>query len=205
MTETFLTLIASYGAYALFVTTFLSCLWVPIPTSLMMLCAGGMVAAGDLSLPPLLIAGFLGAVLGDQAGYFIGKYAAAPALERLSRSPARRAILQRARAFVDQRGGLGVFFSTWAIAPLGPYVNFVTGATGLHWLRFTLWDIAGEFIWVSSYLSMGYFFTDFISVISDALISWLGFASAIVVAIGAIIWIISSKNTSNEAAELTKN
>ncbi len=98
----------------------------------------------------MVSAAFVGAVLGDQAGYLIGRFGGAPLVERLARSPAAPAVLGRARALVDRRGGLGVFFSTWLVAPLGPWVNFIAGTTGLNWLRFTLWDVLGEAVWVTA-------------------------------------------------------
>ncbi|MEZ5769847.1 MAG: VTT domain-containing protein [Paracoccaceae bacterium] len=108
---------------------------------------GALAAAGDLALWQVVAAAWTGAVLGDQAGFLIGRFGGTPVVDRLARSPARAAVLARARALVDRRGGVGVFLSTWAVAPLGPWVNFIAGATGLGWLRFSVADVIGEVIW----------------------------------------------------------
>jgi len=48
MTDLILTLAADYGVPLLFSVTFLSCLALPVPSSLLMLASGGFAAAGDL-------------------------------------------------------------------------------------------------------------------------------------------------------------
>jgi len=50
MTDTVFILVANYGSLALFVITFLSCLAVPVPASLMMLTGGAFAASGDMGL-----------------------------------------------------------------------------------------------------------------------------------------------------------
>jgi len=191
MTEAVFSLVAEYGVYAIFVSAFLSCLALPIPTSLMMLTGGAFVAAGDLTFLTVGTTAFIAAVLGDQTGYFIGRTGGSALVDRLARSPARASVLARARALVDRRGDIGVFLSTWAVAPLGPWVNFVAGATGLSWLRFTVMDILGELIWVTLYVGLGYIFMDQISAVADIMSDLIGLAVALVLAFAAAIWIRS--------------
>ena len=50
MTETVLALVPSYGLLLVALGTFFSCLALPVPSSLIMLSAGGFAAAGDLVL-----------------------------------------------------------------------------------------------------------------------------------------------------------
>jgi membrane protein DedA with SNARE-associated domain len=189
VTETFLALVADWGAGAAALSAFLSCLLVPIPTALVMLAAGAFAAAGDLSLWSVLGWAWLGAVLGDQAGFRIGR-AFGPALERLAAKRAKTgAAYTQARAMVADKGEYAVFFSTWAVAPLGPYVNFAAGAGGLSALRFTLWDAAGEAIWVLGYVLLGYGFSSQITQLATLLSNAVGFVTA---GVGAVVlgWIL---------------
>ncbi|MDA7428888.1 VTT domain-containing protein [Primorskyibacter aestuariivivens] len=105
-------------------------------------------------------------------------------------NPSRAATLARARALVARRGAIGVFFSTWLLAPLGPYVNFIAGATGLGWGQFTLWDAAGEAIWVLAYIGLGYAFANQLSAVADIASSASGFlaAGAVALGLGALLW-----------------
>ena len=50
MSETVFALITTYSVYVIFASAFLSCLMLPLPTSLMMLAGGAFVASGDLVL-----------------------------------------------------------------------------------------------------------------------------------------------------------
>jgi membrane protein DedA with SNARE-associated domain len=178
MTELFFSLVSTYGALVIGVTTFLSCLALPIPSSFVMLAGGAFVASGDLTLLAVAGAAYAGAVIGDQAGYRAGRYGG-PRLEaRIARVPARAALVDRARAFVARWGAAGVFFSTWLVAPLGPWVNVAAGATGMGAVRFTLWDALGEAIWVAIYVGLGYAFAANI----DALAGLLGNAVAAITA-----------------------
>ncbi|PRX35031.1 membrane protein DedA, SNARE-associated domain [Meinhardsimonia xiamenensis] len=189
MTDTLFALIADYGAFAVMVSAFLSCLALPIPTSLMMLAGGALSASGDLALMDVALLAYLGAVVGDQAGYAIGRIGGAPLLERLARKPARAAVLARARRLVDRHGGVGVFFSTWAVAPFGPWVNFAAGATGLAWRRFAIWDALGEVIWVALYVGLGFAFASHIEFLASLMGNLSGLLAALVLAAGAALWI----------------
>jgi len=167
MTDAILALLLDYGAWLVAATTFLSCLAIPMPASLMMLAGGAFAAGGDLSLGLILGAAFGGAVAGDQTGYAIGRKAADYA-QRLRGQPGKRAaLLERARQLLGDRGGLGVFLSRWLFSPLGPYVNFIAGAAGLGWTSFTLWGAAGEAVWASLYTGLGYAFGDQIEMVAD--------------------------------------
>lgn len=180
MTDALIGLVAVHGAWLLAVITFLSCLALPVPSSLAMLAAGAFVAVGDLSAPMVVGAALVGAVAGDQTGYAIGRRS-----EAMMRSLARRSGLGgqigAARGYLARRGGWAVFLSRWLFSPLGPYVNFVAGAAGVTWLRFSLASIAGESLWVTLYTGLGWAFGTQLEVVADLTGSVLvGLAAALV-------------------------
>ncbi|NND41620.1 MAG: DedA family protein [Silicimonas sp.] len=189
MTETVFGLVTQYGVYVIFASAFLSCLALPIPTSLMMLTGGAFVASGDLSFWTVGMAAYVGAVLGDQTGYFLGRTGGSALVDRLARSPARAAVLARASKLVDERGGMGVFLSTWAVAPLGPWVNFVAGATDLSWRRFTVADVLGETVWVTAYVWFGYIFMDQVSTVAEIMGDVIGLLVSLVVVATMAFWL----------------
>ena len=76
------------------------------------------------------------------------------------------------------RGGVGVFLSTWAVAPLGPWVNLVAGAAGMRWARFTAWDAAGEAIWVAGYVGLGYALGARLPALVELVGDWAGLVSS---------------------------
>lgn len=178
MTETLLSLTATHGVWIVMVCAYLSCLAVPIPTALVMMAAGAFAAAGELEFPVLLVAGWGAAVLGDQTGYLLGRRLGGPLLNRLASKPVRAALVTRARDTVARHGEMGVFLSTWLFAPLGPWVNLTAGAAGLSWARFTLWDAAGEAIWVTVYLSLGHAFGSNLDALAGLMGNLSGFLAA---------------------------
>ena len=160
MIEYLLAGLASYGIWVLALTTLASCLAAPVPSSLMMLSAGGFVASGDLSGTAVVAAALAGAVLGDQIGFLLGRSFGTPLIARLKSDGKTSKMVDRATEYLRQRGIIAVFFSRWLISPLGPYVNLAGGVSGLGWLRFSGASVAGETVWVVVYVSLGYLFAD---------------------------------------------
>ncbi|NVO26852.1 DedA family protein [Donghicola sp. C2-DW-16] len=179
MTEFLFGLVTDYGVWVIFASCYLSCLLIPIPSSLMMLASGAMAAVGDMVLWQVALAAFAGAVLGDQSGYRIGR-TAGDGLGRLTKNSAsRQKLLTRAHTTVEKHGGIGVFLSTWLFAPLGPWVNMVAGATRMNWVRFSFWDTLGEAIWVSAYVGLGYVFSTSFSAVGEILSNAIGFVTGL--------------------------
>ncbi len=190
MNEIALALVADYGVPVLFFVTFLSCLALPVPSSLLMLASGGFAATGDLSLLAVMIAAYCGAVLGDNTGYWIARGLGDKVSNWLIVKPKRAALRDRSERFMQRWGGSSVFFSCWLVAPLGPYINYVSGLTKFAWLRFALWGALGEVFWVSIYVGIGYTFADQITEVASLLSNLSGFIVAVVISIGLGVWLV---------------
>ena len=133
----------------------------------MSLAGGAFVASGDLALWAVAGGAFAGAVLGDQAGYQLGRSGGARLVARLERSPARATAIARARGELGRHARTGVFLTRWLLSPLGPYVNLVAGAAGIGRGLFTLWAVLGEAVWVAVYVGLGFAFADRIGLVAD--------------------------------------
>lgn len=190
MTDWLLAQVADWGAIALAIVTFLSCLAIPVPSSMMMLTAGAFAASGDLVLAPAAAAALGGAVLGDQAGYQLGRLGYQRAEPWIKRSRTRAAILERAQSSMQKGGGVAVFFSRWMFSVLGPYVNLLAGGAGMGWITFTAMGIAGEIVWVAAYVGLGYVAGGQIAMASEMLSNALGLLASLTVTIGLgwVLW-----------------
>ncbi|GAB4270369.1 MAG: DedA family protein [Pararhodobacter sp.] len=190
MSDWLFSLVSEWGAAALTLVTFLSCLAIPVPSSLMMLAAGAFAASGDMELAPVALGALAGAILGDQAGYQIGRLGMGAAEAWILRSRARAAVLTRARTSVQDRGGMAVFFSRWLFSVLGPYVNLFAGGAGMNWLTFTVMGIAGEVVWVAGYVGLGYAAGGQLEQLSALLGNLTGLTSslAMTVGLGYLLW-----------------
>ncbi|THD74718.1 DedA family protein [Thalassobius vesicularis] len=155
MNDLLLDLLPDYGVPFLTLVTLLSCLALPVPASLVMMAAGGFAASGDLSPTAVVLGALGGAVLGDQAGFWLGR-SGSGLVTRIEAKGGRQAhALGRATRLTRDRGSIAVFLSRWLLSPLGPYVNLASGAARMGWRGFTLAAIAGEAVWVTVYVGLG--------------------------------------------------
>ncbi len=189
MTETLLSLVPQYGLWLLGIGTFLSCLALPVPSSLFMLSAGGFVTSGDLVGWQVAASALSGAVLGDQAGFRIGRIGSVALSRRLGGGQRRKRLMARAGAQLRDHGGLAVFLSRWLFSPLGPYLNFAGGAAAMGWHRFTLASLAGETLWVAIYVGLGAAFADNLLALAEMLGNATGFLAAAAVAGVLGLWL----------------
>ena len=189
MTDWLPELVADWGVAVIALTTFLSCLALPVPASLVMLTGGAFTATGDLALWTVAAGALAGAVLGDQAGYSLGWRAGTALAPRIAAKPRRATALARARGIIEERGGAGVFFSRWLVSPLGPWVNLAAGAAEMHRGRFTLWAVAGEIIWVALYVGLGRAFAEYLDAVAEIAADVSGIIAGAVVAIGLGLWL----------------
>ena len=194
LSDVLLALVPVYGAGLLFVITFLSCLALPVPSSLAMLAGGAFAAVGDLSLAAIAGAALVGALLGDQTGYAIGVRGGG-VLARMTRRKRAGAMVARAQAELARRAWSAVFFSRWLVSPLGPWVNLAAGATGLNWARFTSASVAGESVWVVTYVGLGWGFAAQIDQIGAIMGSLSGaVAAAVAAALGLrALWSLAQR------------
>jgi membrane-associated protein len=198
MTDWLLGLVPQYGLWLLAATTFLSCLALPFPASILMLTAGGFAAAGDLILWQAFAAAAAGGIAGDQVGYWAGRGFGAAMLGRLRSDPGRDRMLAKADGFIQRKGVLAVFFSRWLVSPLGPYVNLIAGSTTYCWARFTTAGVAGESVWAGLYVGAGYRFAGNVEAANQALGSALGMIGGAGAVLALGYWLFSS--TAGQAA-----
>lgn len=184
MIDQFFGLVSTYGLVVVGLCAYVSCLAVPVPTFAVMLAGGAFAASGDFVLWQVWAVAYGAAVLGDQTGFQIGRTGGVRVLALIGRRGQWQVRIDRAQAYLLHWGGLGVFLSTWLVAPLGPWVNLIAGAAGLHPLRFLVWDAAGEAIWVTTYIMLGYTFGDQLSLLVDVVSNYAGAVTAAVLTCG---------------------
>ena len=158
MTGQLLALLTSYGLPAAALLLALGQMGLPLPTSLALLTLGALAGNGDADLVTAFIWALCGATFGDQAGFLAGRFVVQTAEGRpgLLGGLARKA--RAAEPKLEKWGGGGVFLTRWLFTPLGPAINIASGITGLSWARFTAWGVAGETLWVSIYIALGFSF-----------------------------------------------
>lgn len=184
--QTFLALVPDWGALIVGLANLLACMALPIPASLVMLAAGAFIATGDLSPGTVWTAAILGAVLGDQIGYAIGRLGLTRLAGRLANHRRALRLGHRAARWLDRRRIPALFLSRWLVSALGPYINLAAGAARMRWQDFTLPAVAGELVWCTIYLGLGWGFARDIEDIGDTLgnLAFAASAGAVAVLLG---------------------
>jgi len=160
MNEQLLAAVTQYGSPALFGIVAIAAVGVPLPITLLLIVVGSMVSQGAMDIWWAVGAASAGSVLGDQAGYAIGRWGGSAAVAKLSGLFGKKASIEAMEAKARAWGGPGIFLTRWLLSPLGPWINFASGTAGYPWHQFLLWDIAGEITGAAVYISLGRFFSD---------------------------------------------
>ena len=145
------------GPVAFALALFLGPLGLPLPTGLLVVAAGAFARQG--LMPLALVAGLgLGAtLLGDSAGYLLGRFAGRWTLRLGSGRGA--AAWQRARKQFKQRGGLALYSTRVLLTALDVPTNLIAGGSRYSFRRFLAWDVAGRTTWLLIYGGLGYLFS----------------------------------------------
>ena len=174
MNEFLLEWFTVYGLPLYFGILIIASAGVPFPVSLMLIVAGSFVEQGEMEFWETITFGIAGAVIGDNTGYLIGRFGGSVALDKITDKFGGKENVEKAKKFSNRWGGPGIFFSRWLITPLGPWINLTSGAAKISWLKFAIWDLLGETVWVLLYVTLGTMFSDRVQLISDLAgnISW---------------------------------
>ena len=179
-------LIGRYGYLVVFFGVMLESTGVPLPGETVLITAGVLVHRGVLDFGDALFFGILGAVVGDQVGYWVGRFGGRPFVLRWGRyvfiTPER---LERAEAFFERHGGKAVFFARF-IAGLRVFGALVAGISRMPWGKFALYNVLGGTAWATAAVSLGYFLWASIGLVDH----WVGRFSLLLVAVLVLVVIL---------------
>jgi membrane protein DedA with SNARE-associated domain len=155
--DNILDLISRYGYLIVFFGVMAESTGVPLPGETILISAGILVQRGSLDLGDAIFFGILGAILGDQIGYWAGREGGRPFILRYGRyvliTPER---LERAEAFFARHGGKAVFMARF-FSGLRVFGALVAGMSRMPWGTFILYNGLGSAIWVPAAFLVGYF------------------------------------------------
>ena len=68
--------------------------------------------------------------------------------------------LNKAQVYLEKRGKIAVFLTRFAICALSPFINAVAGLSEYKFFKYISAAAAGDLIWTSLYIGLGYWFGD---------------------------------------------
>jgi membrane protein DedA with SNARE-associated domain len=114
---------------------------------------GALIGAGELDFVPILIAGAIGAALGDWVSYWIGaKFQ--DSLKRVWPFTSHPDLLPRGEAFITKWGVLAIFIARFS-GPLRASVPIVAGMFGMPFWSFQFANFTSAFLWAAVLLKLG--------------------------------------------------
>ena len=188
--------LAVFGYPAVTFFIMIESMGVPFPGETMLLLASFYSAIDSrLQVPIVIACAALGAILGDNIGYSIGRKGGRPFVERFGRyffvKPKH---LDRAERFFAKHGGKTVFFGRFTTL-LRLWSAFLAGVNHMHWHTFLLYNAAGGILWAIIYGILGYvagrFFHDNFGQVEHIArtISWISAGIIVVVVAGIIVFL----------------
>ncbi|MCA6112046.1 DedA family protein [Bradyrhizobium cenepequi] len=124
-----------------------------VPAWAVLVGIGAMMKSGGIAFLPVLVAGALGAALGDWLSFWIGgKFE--HSIRRLWPFSQHPHLLVRGEAFIKKWGVLAIVIGRFS-GPLRASVPIVAGMLRMPWQPFQIANFVSAFIWVAVLLQLG--------------------------------------------------
>jgi membrane protein DedA with SNARE-associated domain len=149
--------IDTYGYWVVFLAVAIESTGIPFPGETTLVATSVYASTNHtLNIVLVIAAAAAGAILGDNAGYTLGKYGGFPVLQRLLRllHIGEDKLLYTQR-FFEKHGDKTVFFGRF-LAILRAWAAFLAGANHMRRRTFFIWNAAGGILWATIYGSLGY-------------------------------------------------
>jgi membrane protein DedA with SNARE-associated domain len=149
--------VAHYGYFAVIVLVGLESAGVPLPGETALVSAAVFAGQGTLHIWAVIVCAALAAIVGDNAGYWVGREFGFPLIYKYGgRIGVDEGRLKVAQYLFIRHGGKIVFFGRF-IAILRAFAAFLAGVNRLPWPRFLLFNALGGIVWASIFGLGGYF------------------------------------------------
>jgi membrane protein DedA with SNARE-associated domain len=159
------------------------------PSETAVITGGVLAAEGKTTLALVIVVGAVGAVLGDNLAYLLGRYFREPIHRRFFKGEKAQKRIGWAERKLEERGGELII--TARFIPGGRLVvTFSAGGLEFPWRRFIVFDVIAGTIWATYAALLGYFGgATFEHSTWKALLLAFGIAAAITGGIELVRWL----------------
>ena len=190
MDETFQFLIR-HGYTVLFVWVLAEQLGLPLPATPLLLAAGALAGAGEMNLALALGIAVLASLLGDVSWYEFGRRRGGRVLSLLCRISLEPDSCVRKTEGAFLRHGSRSLLVAKFVPGLNTMAPPLAGIIGMGLWRFLIFDALGAFLYIGSFIGLGYVFSNQLEEVAARLAS-LGF-SVLVICLGGLAAYIAWK------------
>lgn len=203
--DTLLDFIEQIGHYALFLVLCLGLVGLPVPNEVVAMTGGALAASEILTPVPSFIMTFLGVCSGSTVGYMLSRFTASKLLNRAQEKSKIRQFLDVSERLTRQYGNYAICISAF-LPILRNVTPYAVGMKGMPYRRFAVYSYSASFVWTIGYFFLGMFVGDQVVDHIGALIDRYGYYAAGIVAVLAIIliisWVIRRNKRSKENKEI---
>ena len=153
-------ILVRHGYLVLFAWVLLEQLGVPVPSFPMLLAAGALAGSGRLDFATALLVATLAALISDAFWFAFGLRRGTAVLRWLCKVSLEPDSCVRRTEDAYTRYGEKSLLAAKFVPGLGTVAPPLAGASEMPWYRFLLFDGLGVLLWTSSYIAIGYAFTD---------------------------------------------
>jgi len=126
-----------------------------LPGDTTLFTAGMMAALGELNLSVLLISLSAATILGNTSNFFIGNFLGKKFLKK--ERARRNRYLKKSFVYFENNSAKAITVSRF-IPFFRSFVPFVAGISSMNLKTFTIYNILGGILWVTTYILVGFFF-----------------------------------------------
>lgn len=150
-----------YGSFALFFLLIVGIIILPVPEETLMVIAGALIRSGKLHMTHTMIAAYAGSMCGITISYLMGRTAGHYLIIKYgSFVGVTHERLDKIHAWFEKYGKWTLVFG-YFIPGIRHFTGFTSGMTELEYNKFALFAYSGALLWVSTFLSVGYFFGNY--------------------------------------------
>jgi membrane protein DedA with SNARE-associated domain len=140
--------VVHYGYWAVAIAILLEDFGVPLPGEALLISAALLASQGDMHIVPLLLFAWSGAVMGDNIGYAIGRFAGRRVVLRYGHYLLiNKRRLGYAEGFFKKHGGSVVVIARF-FEVMRQLNGLVAGIAEMPWSRFLSFNALGAALWV---------------------------------------------------------
>lgn len=149
--------IAQYGYFAIFVLLMLGIVGLPVPDETLLTFSGYLAYKGNLSLPLLFLIAWAGSACGITISFFLGRTFGLGLIHRYGKYlRIKEEHIEKAHGWFSRVGHWALTFG-YFIPGVRHVTAFAAGISEVSYAQFALFAYSGGILWVSVFLSLGYF------------------------------------------------
>ncbi|MDH6369909.1 membrane protein DedA with SNARE-associated domain [Paenibacillus sp. PastF-3] len=156
ISETALHLVNTMGIWGIWLGMILESACIPIPSEVIMLSGGWLVAQGSLTFMEVAVAGIFGNLIGSIIAYYIGKAGGRRLLEKYGKYILlNEHHLEQSERWFDRYGESTVFF-TRMLPFIRTFISLPAGIAGMKAWKFIVFTALGCIPWNLALIYLGY-------------------------------------------------